>query len=93
MATVQRANVVLEIADDPDIIQKYKDKGYDVIDGVTGAVLERAMPHDPGALQALVLDLQGQLQKAMDDLSKAKQELAKAKAEAKKKTAKAVEKK
>lgn len=58
MATVQRANVVLQIPDEADIIQKYKDKGFDVIDNSTGEVLERAMPHDAGALQALVMELQ-----------------------------------
>lgn len=58
MATVQRANVVLQIPDEADIIQKYKDKGFDVIDNSTGEVLERSMPHDAGALQALVVELQ-----------------------------------
>ena len=35
MATVQRANKILQIPDIPDIIQKYIDKGYDVIDNTT----------------------------------------------------------
>lgn len=62
MATVQRANVILQIADEPDLIQKYKDKGYNVIDNETGEVLERAMPNDVGTLQATILELQSQLQ-------------------------------
>lgn len=58
MATVQRANVVLQVPDEPDVIQKYKDKGYSVINNETGEVIERAMPHDAGVLQALVMELQ-----------------------------------
>lgn len=68
MATVQRANVILQIADEPDLIQKYKDKGYNVIDNETGKVLERAMPNDVGTLQATILELQGQLRQKDDEI-------------------------
>lgn len=58
MATVRRANVILQIADDPAAIQRYRDKGYSVIDNATGAVIEKAVPHDANALQLLVFELQ-----------------------------------
>lgn len=73
MATVQRANVILQIADEPDLIQKYKDKGFNVIDRLTGKILERAMPHESGALLALVQDLKKELvekDKVVDELKK-----------------------
>ena len=58
MATVQRANVILQVSDDADVLQKYRDKGYNIIDNDTGKVLEKAVPHEAGALQALVTELQ-----------------------------------
>lgn len=70
MATVQRANVILDISDDADVIQRYKDKGYDVIDSETGKVIERAMPHESGALQAMVLELQERISILTDQMAK-----------------------
>lgn len=72
MATVRRANVVLQIPDEADIIQKYRDKGYDIIDNNTGQIIERAMPHEAGALQALVLELQDQLKQKDQEIAKLK---------------------
>ena len=79
MITVQRANVILQINDEPDIVQKYRDKGFDIIDGETGKVLEKAVPHETGALQALVLDLKAELQEKEQEIKKLKAELQKAK--------------
>lgn len=86
MATVQRANVILQISDDADVIQKYKDKGYNIIDYNTGQILERAIPHETGALQALVMELQttidqkeSEIKKLTEDSAKLKKELAKLK--------------
>ncbi|MBO6261543.1 MAG: hypothetical protein J6N95_02950 [Bacilli bacterium] len=85
MATVQRANKILQIPDIPDIIQKYIDKGYDVIDKTTGAIIKRAMPHDIGALQARVVELEQELEEKNAELAKLKK--------AKKQTGKSVQKK
>lgn len=85
MATVQRANKILQIPDIPDIIQKYIDKGYDVIDNTTGAIIKRAMPHDIGALQARVVELERELEEKNAELAKLKK--------AKKQTVKPVQKK
>lgn len=79
MITVQRANVILQISDEPDIVQKYRDKGFDIIDGETGKVLEKAVPHETGALQALVLDLKVELQEKDKQIQKLKTELQKVK--------------
>lgn len=77
MATVQRANVILQIEDDDDIIQKYRDKGFDVIDNATGKVIERAVPHDVEAFTVLVKDLKAELQQKNREIEKLKAELAK----------------
>lgn len=77
MITVQRANVILQISDEPDIVQKYRDKGFDIIDGETGEVLEKAVPHETGALQALILDLKAELQEKDRQIKKLKAELQK----------------
>lgn len=88
MATVQRANVVLDIPDEPDVIQRYKDKGYNVIDSITGTIIERAMPHEIGALQAMILDYQDKIQAQASEIEFLKQEIQKLK---KKRTNKSVE--
>lgn len=79
MATVQRANVILQISDEPDVIQKYRDKGYNVIDSTTGEIIERAVPHDTEALQLLVNELRQQLQQKDSEIEELKKKLKKAK--------------
>ena len=86
MATVQRANVILQIPDEADIIQKYRDKGYDIIDPVTGKVIEKAVPQESGALRAYVLNLQKELVGKDAIIESLQKEIAKLKA---KKTVKA----
>lgn len=91
MATVQRANVILQVSDDADVLQKYRDKGYDIIDNDTGKVLEKAVPHEAGALQALVTELQetvdaqakeiAELQKKLKSATKPKKASTKKKAD------------
>lgn len=56
MATVRNLNVILQIADDKDTIQRYMDKGFSVIDA-SGNVIKEALPTDIGVLQAKVLEL------------------------------------
>lgn len=78
MTTVQRYNVILDIPDEPDIIQKYKDKGFNVIDPKTGQIIDRAVPHEAGALRAMLSELEQklaqkealivELQKKLDEL-------------------------
>lgn len=80
MATVQRANVILQIPDEADIIQKYRDKGYDIIDAVTGHVIERAMPQDVGALRSYVLTLQKEIVEKETVIESLQKEIAKLKA-------------
>lgn len=46
--TVRRKNVFLDIA--PEQVEKYKAKGYDVVDKF-GNVLEKSNPDDPKALK------------------------------------------
>lgn len=88
MATVQRANVVLQIEDDADIIQRYRDKGFDVIDNATGKIIERAVPHDIEAFTVLVKDLKAELKQKDLEIEKLKKELAKFKTKTKKTTSK-----
>lgn len=84
MATVQRANVILQIADEPAVIQKYKDKGYSVINNKTGEILEPATPHGEEALQILVLELQAQLKKKDSEIKSLKSKIKKLQKEAEK---------
>lgn len=73
MATVQRANVILTIADDPATIQRYKDKGFNVIEKKTGKILERAVPHDAESLRERIAELEtviGQKDKEIQKLQK-----------------------
>ena len=79
--TVQRANVILQIVDDPALIQKYKDKGYNVIDNKTGKVIERAVPHDTGALQMLVVELQKQVKEQEKEIKALNQKIKRLKKE------------
>lgn len=46
--TVKRKNVFLDIA--PEQVEKYKAKGYDVVD-TFGNVIEKCIPNDPQALK------------------------------------------
>lgn len=48
MVTVQRGNVVLQVADDS--VTKYMNLGYNVIDD-KGNVIEECIPNDLGTLQ------------------------------------------
>ena len=54
MIKVRRANVILEIEDDADNVQRYLDKGYSLIDQKTEEVIKEAIPHDVNELRALV---------------------------------------
>lgn len=52
---VRRDNVILQIEDDADNIQRYLDKGYSLIDQKTEEVIKEAIPHDVNELRALVI--------------------------------------
>jgi regulator of replication initiation timing len=54
MAFVQRANVILEVADDD--IQYYYQKGYNQIDEKTGKVILEAIPTDISVLRAKYME-------------------------------------
>jgi regulator of replication initiation timing len=54
MAFVQRANVILEIADDD--VQYYYQKGYNQIDEKTGKVILEAIPTDISVLRAKYME-------------------------------------
>lgn len=69
MPKVRRANVILTIADDNDIINKYKAKGYSVIDE-HGSVIESSTANDIENLQYLVNQLQEENAKLKAELSK-----------------------
>ena len=51
---VRRDNVILQIEDDADNVQRYLDKGYSLIDQKTEEVIKEAIPHDVNELRALV---------------------------------------
>lgn len=51
---VRRGNVILQIEDDADNVQRYLDKGYSLIDQVTEEIIKEAIPNDVGELRALV---------------------------------------
>ena len=55
---VRRANVILQIEDDADNIQRYLDKGYSLIDQKTEEVIKEAIPNDVNELRALVVKQQ-----------------------------------
>lgn len=69
MVRIQRANVVLDIENDDDLIQKYLDKGYNVLDE-KGNVVKRAMPFEVGALQALVTEQEQKIKQLQEQLAK-----------------------
>ena len=52
---VRRGNVILEIEDDADNVQRYLDKGYSLIDQETEEVIKEAIPNDVNELRALVV--------------------------------------
>lgn len=78
MAIIERANVVLEIEDDEDVIQSYLAKGYCVTDG-RGHVLREAIKQDVHSLKAKLLKLQQELQEKDALLAKKDKEIAKLK--------------
>ena len=51
---VRRGNVILQIEDDADNIQRYLSKGYSLIDQKTEEVIKEAIPNDVNELRALV---------------------------------------
>lgn len=69
MVKVQRANVVLSIENDDHTIQRYLDKGYNVLDE-KGNVVKRAMPFEVGALQALVTEQEQKIKQLQEKLAK-----------------------
>ncbi len=86
MATVQRSNVILQVADDIDTIQHYRNKGYNVINGETGEIIEKAVPHEAAELQMRIFEMQEEinqkdatLQDAYAEISKLKKEISKLK--------------
>lgn len=46
--TIRRKNVFLDVA--PELVDKYKAKGYDVVDKF-GNVIEKSIPNDPNSLK------------------------------------------
>ena len=61
---VRRGNVILQVDDDADNVQRYLDKGYSLIDQVTEEIIKEAIPNDVGELRALV----AKQQKLIEDL-------------------------
>ena len=55
LTKVRRGNVILEIEDDADNVQRYLDKGYSLIDQETEEVIKEAIPNDVNELRALVV--------------------------------------
>ena len=51
---VRRGNVILQIEDDADNIQRYLAKGYSLIDQKTEEIIKEAIPNDVNELRALV---------------------------------------
>lgn len=78
MAIVERGNVVLEIEDDEDVINKYLNNGYCVTDGY-GHILRETIPHDMESLRAKIVKLQKELQEKDAMLAKKDKEIAKLK--------------
>ena len=70
MATVQRANVILQIADDRDLIDKYRAKGYSVLDE-TGKVVESSTVMSVENLQLVIEQLQKENATLKEELKKA----------------------
>lgn len=71
MIKVRRANVILEIEDDADNIQRYLDKGYSLIDQKTEEVIREAIPHDVNGLRALVAKQQDTIKELQAKLESA----------------------
>lgn len=72
MVKVRRANVILDIEDDADNIQRYLDKGYSVVDAVTEEVIQEAIPHDVGALRAMVIQQQNTIEQLEAEIANLK---------------------
>ena len=70
MATVQRANVILQIADDRDLIDKYRAKGYSVLDE-TGKVVESSTAMSVENLQLVIEQLRKENATLKEELKKA----------------------
>ena len=74
MPLVQKLNVVLEVSDAQ--LERYIDKGYDVIDDDNGQVIKEAIPNDLNKLQITVV-------KQKQEIAALKEKIAKLEAEAK----------
>jgi BMFP domain-containing protein YqiC len=55
MVKVRRANVILDIEDDENQIERYLAKGYSVVDNETEQVIREAIPFDTNELRSLVV--------------------------------------
>lgn len=76
--TVRKANVVLDIAEDQK--DRFISEGYSVINAVTGAIIEKALPKDIPSLQhelQLALDKCGTLELKIEALELAHDEVVK----------------
>ncbi len=85
MVKVRRANVILQIEDDADNIQRYLDKGYSLIDPETEQVIKEAIPHDVGSLRAMVIKQQKEIEELQAKLKEATEKSVEEKPKRKKK--------
>ena len=75
MAFVQRANVILEVADDD--VKYYYQKGYNQIDEKTGQIILEAVPTDINVLQAKYLEHLTKIQELTAENESIKKQLSK----------------
>ena len=55
MAKIRRANVILQVPEEQ--VSRYLAQGFDVIDELTGEVLQESIPHNDQALKAKYVEL------------------------------------
>lgn len=77
MIKVQRANVILSIRSDEK--EEYMQKGYSVIDDVTGKVIEEAISSDVNLLQKQVKEYRDTISAKDAEIKKLKAEITKLK--------------
>ena len=75
MALIRRQNVELTIPDKDDVIEKYINDGFDLIDQETGKVIQKAVPKNAAAIEA-------EYQKLLEENKKLKAQIKKLKAAA-----------
>jgi uncharacterized small protein (DUF1192 family) len=71
--TVRKANVVLTVPEEQR--EEYLNKGFDVIDSKTLAVVDKAIPRDVNALSVMVQELQDKVKALTEENARLKAEL------------------